>query len=198
VTYRWIVRRFPGVRWDQYLYAIIAFAVLAFPLSFFLYLDPDHPWWRFVNFPLPDALNPLPDWNRYQWFRLIVQTVLGFASIPAFMIPLTVAGETVKLEYAGMGYAFLTALSNATNMLEGLAGAGLYWLFSRPWMAWLVSAFQGSALDLAGADDERTLILQIFVYVSLLFTLLAIPFLELLKRELTRRDITIRLGGGAS
>jgi MFS family permease len=197
LVYRWVVRRFPGVRWDQYLYAMIALAILAFPLSFFLYLDPDHPWWGYVALALPDALNPLPDWNRYEWFRLIVQTVLGFATIPAFMIPLTVAGETVKLAYAGMGYAFLTALSNATNMVEGLAGAGLYWLFSQPWMAWLVAAFRGSALDIAGTADERTLILEIFVYVSLLFTLLTIPFLHMLKRELDRRGLVIRLGSGA-
>jgi MFS family permease len=194
LVYRWVVRRFPRVRWDHYLYAMIALAVLAFPLSFFLYLDPGHPWWGYVDFTLPAAVNPLPDWNRYQWFRLIVQTVLGFASIPAFMIPLTVAGETVKLEYAGMGFAFLTALSNATNLVEGLAGAGLYWLLSQPWMAWLVAAFRGSALDIAGTADERTLILQIFVYVSLLFTLLTIPFLHMLKRELDRRGVAIRLG----
>ena len=195
LAYRLIVRSFPGIAWHHYLYAMIALAVLAFPLSFFLYLDPDHPWWDYVAFTLPDALNPLPDWNRYQWFRLIFQSVLGFASIPAFMIPLTVAGETVRLEYAGMGYAFLTALSNATNMIEGVAGAGLFWLFSQPWMAWLVGAFRGSPLDLAGSADERTLILQMFVYVSLLFTLLTIPFLVLLERELERREITIRLGG---
>jgi hypothetical protein len=96
-----------------------------------------------------------------------------------------------------MGYAFLTALSNATNMVEGLAGAGLYWLLSQPWMAWLVAAFRGSALDIAGTADERTLILEIFVYVSLLFTLLTIPFLHMLKRELDRRGLVIRLGSGA-
>ena len=54
--------------------------------------------------------------------------------------------------------------------------------------------FRGSPLELAGTADERTLILEIFVYISLLFTLLAIPFLELLKRELARRDIVINLG----
>ncbi|MGH6903055.1 MAG: hypothetical protein ACREIR_09985, partial [Geminicoccaceae bacterium] len=194
LVYRWVVRRFPGVRWDQYLYAMIALAILAFPLSFFLYLDPDHPWWGYLALALPDALNPLPAWNRYEWFRLIVQTVLGFATIPAFVIPLTVAGETVKLAYAGMGYAFLTALSNTTNMVEGLVGAGLYWLLGQPWMAWLVAAFRGSALDIAGTADERTLILEIFVYVSLLFTLLTIPFLQMLKRELDRRGVVIKLG----
>jgi hypothetical protein len=31
--------------------------------------------------------------------------------------------------------------------------------------------------------------------LSLLFTLLAVPFLELLRRELARRRVTIRLGG---
>lgn len=196
LAYRWIVRRFPDVQWHQYLYAMIALAVLTFPLSFFLYLDPDHPWWDlFEGLAVPDALNPLPGWNRYQWFRLIVQTLLGFATIPAFIIPLTVAGETVRLEYAGMGYAFLTALANLTNMIEGVIGAGLYYVFSQPWLAWLVTAFQGSILDVARTTDERTLILQMFVYVSMLFTLLTIPFLELLRRELERRDIAINLGG---
>jgi len=56
-------------------------------------------------------------------------------------------------------------------------------------------AFQRTALDIAGTGHERTLILQMFVYVGLLFTLLTIPFLHLLERELERRDITIRLGG---
>ena len=193
LTYRWVVRRFPGVRWDQYLYAMIALAVLSFPLSFFLYFEPDHPWWDYVYVTLPDWLNPLPDWNRYQWFRLIVQGLLGFASIPAFIIPLTVAGETVKLAYAGMGYAFLTALSNVTDVFEGVVGAGLYWLFTRPQLAWLLEAFGRSPLDLAGTGDERTLVLELFVYVSLAFTLLTIPFLVLLRRELARRNIRVEL-----
>jgi hypothetical protein len=193
LTYRWVVRRFPGIRWDQYLYAMIALAALSFPLSFFLYLDPDHPWWDYVHVTLPDWLNPLPGWNRYQWFRLIVQTLLGFASIPAFIIPLTVAGETVKLTYAGMGYAFLTALANVTDMFEGVVGAGLYWVFAQPGLAWLIEAFGGSVLDIAGTGDERTLVLELFVYISLAFTLLTIPFLELLKRELARRGVSVEL-----
>ncbi|HXV78749.1 MAG TPA: MFS transporter [Candidatus Binatia bacterium] len=195
LTYRFIVTHWPGIQWYHYLYGVVALMVLlGFPLSFYLYLDPDHPWWDYVDITLPATLNPLPEWNRYQWFRLITQTVLGFASIPAFLIPLTIAGETVKLEYAGVGYAFLMSLSNVTNMFEGVVGAALYDLFSRPWLAWLVEAFQGSALDIAGTADERTLILEIFVYISLLFTLLTIPFLLMLKRELERRKIAIHLG----
>jgi hypothetical protein len=195
LTYRWVVARFPEVGWHHYLYAMIALGVLSFPLSFFLYLAPDHPWWRYVYFTLPDWLNPLPAWNRYQWFRLITQSVLGFATIPAFMIPLTIMGETVELKHAGMGYAFLTSLSNVTVVFEGVIGAGLYDLFGKPWMAWLVEGFRGSVMNFARSADERTLILEIFVYISLAFTLLAIPFIELLRRELDRRAITIRLGG---
>jgi hypothetical protein len=63
---------------------------------------------------------------------------------PAFIIPLTIAGETAKLEYAGVGYAFIMSLSNVTNMFEGVVGAALYQLFTRPWMSWLVAAFGGS------------------------------------------------------
>ena len=194
LTYRWVVRRFPAVRWHQYLYAMIALALLSFPLSFFLYLDPDHPWWGYVYVTLPPELNPLPEWNRYQWFRLLTQTVLGFASIPAFIIPLTIAGETVKLEYAGVGYAFLMSLANVTDMFEGVVGAALYDLFSRPWMSWLIEAFAGSPLDFAHTADERTLILEMFVYIGLLFTLLTIPFLLMLQRELQRRGVAIKLG----
>jgi MFS family permease len=194
LTYRWVVGSFPRIRWHHYLYAMIALALLAFPLSFFLYLDPDHTWWDYVHVTVPPELNPLPGWNRYQWFWLITQTVLGFASIPAFIIPLTIAGETVRLEYAGIGYAFIMSLSNVTNMFEGVVGAALYGLFSRPWMSWLIEAFRGSPLDIAQSADERTLILEMFVYISLLFTLLTIPFLLMLKRELGRRGIAISLG----
>lgn len=63
-------------------------------------------------------------------------------------------------------------------------------------MAWLIEAFRGSPLDIAQTADARTLILEIFVYISLLFTLLTIPFLYLLKRELDCRGIAIRLGRG--
>ncbi|MGH7255366.1 MAG: hypothetical protein ACREI3_06270, partial [Nitrospirales bacterium] len=197
LAYRWVVKRHREVTWDQYLYAMVALGVVSFPLSFYFYLDPDHPWWVAFEWlsAWPDALNPLPDWNRYEWFRLLTQMILGFATIPAFIIPLTLAGETVKLKYAGVGYAFLMSLANVTNVFEGVVGAGLYKLFSQPWMGWLLGTFHGSWLDIAGVGDERTLILEIFVYVSLLFTLLTIPFILLLKRELERQQIVIQLGG---
>jgi hypothetical protein len=54
--------------------------------------------------------------------------------------------------------------------------------------------FEGSLLDIAQTADERTLILGIFVYISLLFTLLTIPFRYMLKRELERCGIAINLG----
>jgi hypothetical protein len=45
--------------------------------------------------------------------------VPGFATIPAFLIPLTIAGGTVKVESAGVSYGFLMALSNVTDLFEG-------------------------------------------------------------------------------
>lgn len=195
LVYGWVVGKFTAVQWHQYLYTMVGLGVAAFPLSFYLYLDPGHPWWRAFDFDLPAGLNPLPHWNRYQWFRLAFQTLLGFATIPAFIIPLTIAGETVDPAYAGVGYAFLMSLSNATNMFEGVVGAALYDLFSSPLLHHLVQAFGRSPLNIAGAHDARTLILQLFVYISLLFTLLAIPFVEMLRRELKRRGVRIRLGG---
>lgn len=194
LVYMTVVRRFRSVAWYHYLYAMVGLGVLAFPLSFFLYLEPDHAWWRWIEVTLPDALNPLPDWNRYQWFRLLFQTVLGFATIPAFLIPLTIAGETVKVQYAGVSYAFLMSLVNVTNLFEGVVGAALYELCMWPAMAGAIAAFGRSALNIAGSDDPRTLVLQLFVYLSLFFTLLTLPFLQLLKGELRRQGISVELG----
>jgi hypothetical protein len=198
LTYRWVVNHFPSVTWYHYLYTMVALGIVAFPLSFYLYLDPTHPWWRLFEFKLPDYLNPLPGWNRYQWFRLLTQTILGFATIPAFIIPLTIAGQTVQVEHAGVSYAFLMSLSNATDTLEGVVGAGLYQFFSHPWLTGLLQAFQGSVFAVAKTADTRTLILQMFVYISLFFTLLTIPFVMLLQRELNRQGITIQLGTSAA
>ena len=194
LVYAWFVRQFPKTRWYQYLYAMVALGVITFPLSFYLYVDPDHSWWKLFEFTLPEQLNPLPHWNRYQWFRLMLQTTLGFATIPAFIIPLTVAGETINVAYAGVSYAFLMSLSNATNMFEGVIGAALYNLFTHPPFNRLVQGFGNSFLNIADTGDERTLILQMFVYISLLFTLLTIPFIELLRRELEQREVEINLG----
>jgi hypothetical protein len=124
----------------------------------------------------------------------LLQTILGFATIPAFIIPLTVAGETINVAYAGVGYAFLMSLSNVTNMFEGVIGAGLYNIFTHPLLNRLVAAFEKTFLNIAHTGDERTLILQIFVYISLIFTLLTIPFIELLRRELERQKVKINLG----
>ena len=192
VTYRWTLRQWPWIRWYHYLYGMIAIMVVAFPLSFYFYLDPGHPWWDRLVALVPAGWNPIPGWNRYVWFRVIFSLLFGFATIPAFMIPLRVAGQVVKLEYAGMSYAFLMALSNVTNTFEGLVGSALYWLLTRSWMAWALEAFSGSPLDIAGAGDPRTLILQIFVYVSLFFTLAALPVVVALKRAMERRGIVIK------
>jgi hypothetical protein len=198
VVYRWVVRRFRGVAWYHYLYATVAVGVLAFPASFFLYLDPDHPWWRVVWWLLPDQLDVITGWNRYAWCRLLTQLILGFATIPAFLIPLTLAGETVKVERAGVSYALLMSLTNVTNMFEGVVGAGLYKLLTQPGMDGLLTAFRGSLFDIAQVNDERTIILQIFVYISLTFTALTLPFIALLRHEFARRGLTIDLAGRGS
>ncbi len=193
LSYRWTVNRFPSIKWHHYLYGMVAIGVLSFPISFFLYLEPDHPWWRYVYFTVPEGWNPLPEWTRYEWFRLISGNILSFASIPAFMIPLTINAYTVKIAYAGLGYALLTAFSNATNILEGVVGAILYELFSGEGFKTVISGFHGTAFDFAGQADSRTLILEIFVYIGLVFTLLTIPFIEMLRRELLRKKINVKL-----
>jgi hypothetical protein len=43
LAYAWVVRQFPKITWYQYLYAMVGLGIAAFPLSFFLYLDPGRP-----------------------------------------------------------------------------------------------------------------------------------------------------------
>jgi hypothetical protein len=83
------------------------------------------------------------------------------------------------------------ALSNVTNTFEGLVGSALFWLLSQPEFSRLLSAFAQSPFNIAGSTDTRTLILQIFVYLSLFFTLLAVPVVIVLKRALDRGGIRI-------
>ncbi|MGV7224838.1 MAG: hypothetical protein ACQ9MH_25390 [Nitrospinales bacterium] len=191
--YRWMVQSFRRIQWHYYLYAMVALAVLHFPLSFFLYLEPNHPWWHFIYFTLPDALNPLPAWNRYQWFKLVIGTIFNFAMIPAFLIPLTINGHVIKVSHAAIGYAFLTAIANTTNIVEDVVGAALFKLFYSPSFDCLRNKFQGSIFEIAKSLDTRTLILEMFIFISLFFTLLTIPFIELLRRDMNKRGIKIVL-----
>jgi hypothetical protein len=192
LAYRFVVRCWPFIRWYHYLYAMVAVMTLAFPLSFYLYLDPAHPWWDiFEEINVGSPWNLFPEWNRYVWFRIVFSILFGFATIPAFMIPLRLAGEIVRIQSAAMSYAFLMALSNVTNTFEGLVGSALYWLFARPWMGWLLDWFHRSPLDIAGVPDARTLILEIFIYISLFFTVLTVPVIFVLKRALERYGIRI-------
>ena len=48
--------------------------------------------------------------------------LFGLATIPAFMIPLPIPGEVVKLKSAGMSYTFMV-LSNVIHTFEGLLEA---------------------------------------------------------------------------
>jgi hypothetical protein len=96
--------------------------------------------------------------------------------------------------YFGEGTSTLTEIPILYFMFEGVVGAGLYDLFQSHALSGPIAAFAASPLNIAATEDERTLILQIFVYISLFFTLLTIPFVELLRRELARRGIVIRLG----
>lgn len=200
MVYRIVIKKFPGIQWYHYLYAMIGLWILAFPLSFFLYLDSSHPWWNYIMPLAPDlgSWNPLPLWTRYEWFKLSVGTILGFASIPAFLIPLTIAGESIKLANAGMYYAFLMALTNATNKVSGLIGGGLYGMFEQEkgqeGFTWAVNSFQGSWFDISGVMDERTLIIQMFIWIGLIFTALSIPFVRLLYLEFKEKKIQVNLG----
>ncbi len=88
----------------------------------------------------------------------------------------------------------ITIISTGTtgNKVEN-AGIEVTKLFSGPSFDWLLVAFQGSMFEIANSSDTRTLILEIFIFISLFFTLLTIPFIELLRRDLRKQGIKIVL-----
>ncbi|RMD59701.1 hypothetical protein D6821_00605 [Candidatus Parcubacteria bacterium] len=134
-------------------------------------------------------------WNRYQLLAFFTDLTIGFANIPAFIIPLTICGQLISGRNAGMLYALLMSLSNLTGSLGSLVGGGLYSLFSSEWMRGFVIAFCQSPFNLAGANpqNEKLVILQLFVYISALFTVFTVPFIRMLEKELDRRQIKIYL-----
>jgi hypothetical protein len=53
--------------------------------------------------------------------------------------------------------------------------SALYCLLTPPWMAWLLDWFYEPPFGMDAVADVQTLILQLFIYISLFFTLLTVP-----------------------
>ncbi|MFH1979147.1 MAG: MFS transporter [Patescibacteria group bacterium] len=215
LTYSWMIRRYKKMDWAKCLYAMIGMGFVGLICHYYYYLSPNHPLSFSITFPwnkildnlsflknnwftdpILKALENLSQWNRYHWWSLVTEITIGFASIPAFLIPLTICGQLTTSHSAGMTYAFLMSVSNATGSFGSLVGGLLYKLFSSENMSWFINLFQKSFLNISNAAPENTqlLILQIFIYVSAIFTLLTIPFLMLLKKEISEKGIKIYLG----
>ncbi|MDP3769997.1 MAG: hypothetical protein U1A23_01580 [Candidatus Sungbacteria bacterium] len=219
VGFYWLIRRFANVRWHTILYGMIALGAVRLALEYYYYLPPVHPlsvtlpfpWWpRVISAVSPladfgksnwlfwiawpyDAVSALSEWNRYHWWSVSVGSLLFLVSIPASLIPLILAGQIIKKEQVAMMYALLMSVVNAANSLEDIAGGILYTLFSS-WVGMpIVALFESSLFNFSAAHNERLLILQMFVYISVFFTALGIPFIMLLKRELKRKGIEISL-----
>lgn len=219
VGFYWLIRRYANMRWHTVLYWMIALGAISLALDYYYYLPPDHPlsvtlpfpWWpRVIGFVHPladfgksswlfwmawpyDAAVALATWNRYHWWSVSVGSLLYMVSIPAFLIPLILAGQVIKKEQAAMMYALLMSVVNATNSFEDIVGGMLYKLFSSDMGRPLVALFESSPFNFSATHNERLLILQLFVYISAFFTLVGIPFIMLLKRELERTGIEITL-----
>ena len=211
--FQWFLKKFPSIRWHHYLYMMIVLGVFSLLGGYYYYLPPDHPLSVVIPFPweemiafgehlkgngFGDSINALiqgaASWNRYHWCALFMEVTLGFASIAAWLIPLTLAGEAASKSKAGFTYALLMSVANATQALGDVSGGLLYKLFSVSWMQPFMKSFEGSFLNLAGSHEPTVLILQLFVYISAIFTFLAIPFVYWVKKEFDLRGIQVRLG----
>lgn len=206
--YSWFVKRHTGIEWDRYLYVMIAIGGLSLALGFYYYLPKSHslsftvyfPWQSILSYAeslgwkwVYKGLEFFANWNRYHWMFLLSGTLIGLVTMPAFLIPLTIAGEAASKENAGMIYALLMSVSNLTNSFEDIVGGGLYKLFTVSWMKWFISTFENSVFNIAGTHQETVLILQIFVYISAFFTFVALPFVLLAKKEFIAKGIKVHL-----
>src|SRR5688572_9537354 len=100
---------------------MVALGLLSVPLGFLIYLEPDHPWWGAMRAFAPTWMAQsgwMPQWNQYVWFTAIKGNVLAFAAIPAFMIPLKIAGEGIGTQHAGLQYALLMSVSNVGDTVN--------------------------------------------------------------------------------
>ncbi|MBI1870093.1 MAG: PucC family protein [Chlamydiae bacterium] len=211
-VYRWFARHFSRVRWDQYLYGMVVIAVISLLSGYYFYLPVDHPlsltipfsWEKILSWGSQfkgssigalfyKFLEGASNWNRYHWWALFTDTTLGFASIPAFLIPLTLAGEAASRSNAGFTYALLMSVSNFTHALEDITGGALYQLLSASWMQGFMRFFEYSSLNISRSHNSMVLILQIFVYMSAFFTIIATPFIWLTRREFLRKGIQVHL-----
>lgn len=200
VCYRLVTRWVTRITWEHWLYAMIVLSIITLPSSVFMYLEPGHPWWKLVDRLIPDWLGTweyIPDWNRYVWFRLITGSLISFAAIPAFMIPLQIAGKGINVAVAGLQYALLMSISNFSHTVDNMLGGALYGLLfgdeRSVGMHPLLQQFSHSVFEIAGSVDKRTLILELFIWVGVLFTLLSIPFVMWVKRVFRDNNINIVL-----
>lgn len=204
--YRFVTQVLPCVKWHHWLYAMILLSIVATPLSFFTYMEPDHPWWKTVEgmWLIPEltrwteSMGIFPSWNRYVWFSVLVSNLLFVAAIPAFMIPLQIAGKGISVAKAGMLYALLMTVSNFMGTVDGLIGGMIYgWFWSDTdhggLFQQLLTSFAESPWNIAQTGDKRALILGIFVWTGTVCTLFAIPFVVCVQRAFQKTGIEISL-----
>ena len=203
VCYRFVTRTLAKVGWHHWLYLMIALNLVAFPMNFFIYLEPDHAWWQFVNTMVPSwivELPFLPDWNQYVWFTVLTGNILAFASIPAIMIPLQIAGGGINPASAGFQYALLMSTINLTHTIDDILGGAIYGWFSVENGAvtnstgqWLLSLFRATPFEVAGSTDARTLILQLFIWVGVCCVLISAIFVMLVRRASKKQNVEMSL-----
>ncbi|MBI5742868.1 MAG: MFS transporter [Candidatus Niyogibacteria bacterium] len=140
----------------------------------------------------------------YRSLSVITTIVFGYASIMAFLIPLTLAAELAPKKAEGMTYAYFMALLNISGgFLPDISGAWMFevlknmltypettlafaTLHSQHLGAYLVqqsfsllAPIIGQA-DFLGVEAYRALILRYALIVGVIFTLISIPFVYLL------------------
>jgi hypothetical protein len=143
----------------------------------------------------------------YRSLSVITTTIFGYASIMAFLIPLTLAAELAPKKAEGMTYAYFMALLNISGgFLPDISGAWMFEVlknmltYPETTLSFATLHFQhlGAYLvqqsfsllspvighaDFLGDQAYRALILRYALIVGAIFTLISIPFVYLLPEK---------------
>lgn len=159
LLYGYALKQFPGIGRKSYLYYSVGLGAIGSAFGYLYYLAPQ-------TVMLGFGLN-------YFAVAIISAVFLTLFGMPSWLVPLSVAGDVSKSGNEAITYAWFMSVANFSNTMSSLTGGWLYQVlqgvdFSS--LAWLV----GTA-DFLGAHANKALILRLFIWVGVLFTLITIP-----------------------
>lgn len=177
MLYGVMLTRFPSLGRKSYLYFSIFVGALGLGVHFLYYLSPATSVFGVsLGFKVSLWGAALTSYHVIALVSAVFFTLLGMAG---WLAPLAIAGDAAKEGNEAVTYAWFMSVANFAGTMSSLIGG---WLYQELQHANLSSlAFMIGTGDFLGAAANKVLLLRLFVWVSALFTLLAIPLVSLMR-----------------